>query len=214
MKLTASQRHSLEKATATYQEHIGVAEEYLAQRGLSLQVANTFRLGVVGQPIAGHEQYVGRLAIPYITKTGVVDIRFRAINDDEPKYLGLPGATTHLYNVTATTLQTDYIAVCEGELDTATLASCGVPAVGVPGVNNWKKHYARVLQDFETVYVFADGDQPGQDFAKRLASSLNTVTVINMPEGEDVNSVFAQYGANAILNRMGLSYPEIDEPPY
>ena len=203
MKLTNLQRESLEKATAHYQANIGMAEEYLASRGIPLATANMFRLGVVTEPLTGHENYIGRLAIPYITKTGVIDIRFRLMHQSEaPKYLGLPGANTHLYNVTAAATHSKHIAVCEGEIDTITLSHMGIPAVGVPGVSNWKKHYARILQDFEVTYVFADGDQPGQEFAKKLASTLRNVVVVNMPEGEDVNSVYSKFGAQAILDKF------------
>lgn len=164
----------------------------------------THRLGVVEDPLPGHEPYVGRLVIPYITRTGVVDLRFRAIGEGvEPKYLGLPGATTHLYNVCATLGDSDSVAVCEGEVDTMTLSQIGLAAVGVPGVNNWKKHYNRVLIDFENVYVFADGDQPGTDFARRLAKELPSVTIIQMPDGEDVNSVYCKFGAQFLLDKLG-----------
>lgn len=204
MRHTLSQKKSLESAVTHYQRFIGQAEEYLASRGLTLQDVDTHRLGVVDEPLPGHENYKGRLVIPYLTKTGVVDVRFRAMGESDVKYLGLPGAKTHLYNVLSTFNAQDAIAVCEGEIDTITLNKCGIPSVGVPGVNNWKKHYTRILQDFETVYVFADGDQPGSDFAKNLARELSTVTVIQMPDGEDVNSVYCKGGPNAIRQRIGL----------
>jgi len=62
-----------------------------------------FHLGIVKDPLPGHESYKGRLAIPYITPSGVVDIRFRSINNhpDEPKYMGVPGAKTTMYNAQA-----------------------------------------------------------------------------------------------------------------
>lgn len=204
MRHTLSQKKSLESAVTHYQRFIGQAEEYLESRGLTLQDVAIHRLGVVDEPLPGHENYKGRLVIPYLTKTGVVDIRFRAMGESDVKYLGLPGAKTHLYNVLSTFNAQDAIAVCEGEIDTITLNKCGIPSVGVPGVNNWKKHYTRILQDFETVYVFADGDQPGSDFAKNLARELSTVTVIQMPDGEDVNSVYCKGGPNAIRQRIGL----------
>lgn len=204
MRHTISQKKSLESAVTHYQKHTNLAQEYLASRGLTLEDAATHRLGVVEEPLPGHETYKGRLVIPYITKTGVVDIRFRAMDNSDLKYLGLPGAKTHLYNVLSTFSAQDVIAVCEGEIDTITLNKCGIAAVGVPGVNNWKKHYTRILQDFETVYVFADGDQPGTDFGKNLARELATVIVIQMPDGEDVNSVYCKGGPNAIRERIGL----------
>lgn len=204
MKLTHSQKQLLETATQHYQSTVSAAEEYLATRGLTLQDANSNRLGVVVDPLPGHEQYRHRLAIPYITRTGVVDIRFRSMGIEEPKYLGLPGAQTHLFHVLSTFTAGDFIAICEGEIDTITLNKIGIPAVGVPGVNNWKRHYNRILHDFESILVFADGDQPGQDFAKHLAKELQGVTVIQMPDGEDVNSVYCKQGEQYIKSMIGM----------
>jgi DNA primase len=205
LKLSAAQKQYLASAAQHYARSLHTAEGYLAQRGLTLADGATAHLGVVADPLPGHEQYRGRLAIPYVTRTGVADIRFRSIGDQEPKYLGLPGAKTHLYNVMATFEATNSIALCEGEIDTLTLHyKCGIPAVGVPGVSNWKKHYNRILQDFETVYVFADGDQPGQDFAKHISREIGFVTVIQMPDGEDVNSIYCKQGPGAIREKLGL----------
>ena len=98
-----------------------------------------------------------------------------------------------------------YIGVCEGELDTITLSSCvGIPCIGVPGANSWKKHYTRMLADFERVYVFADGDQPGTEFARGLAREL-PVTIIQLPEGEDVNSAYTKFGSGFIRDRAKLN---------
>ena len=203
MRLTQSQRESLEKAVAHYQQSIHLAEDYLASRGLSLTDANTVRLGLVAEPLPGHEQFTGRLSIPYITPSGVVDIRFRSIGPQEPKYMGMPGVQTKLYNVNALLTAENYIAVTEGEIDAITLNyKCGIPAIGVPGANSWKRHYSRLLQDFEKVFVFADGDQPGQDFAKKVTQEVNGVTTIHMPEGHDVNSTYLIHGAEYFLQKV------------
>ena len=158
------------------------------------------------EPEAGHEQYKGRLSIPYITKTGIVDLRFRALDPAvEPKYMGMAGAETKMYNVLDIERAGDWIGVCEGELDTITLSSLvGIPCVGVPGANSWKKHYTRLLADFERVFVFADGDQPGKEFATSLSKEL-PVTIISMEDGEDVNSSFCKYGADYIRDKIGLN---------
>jgi len=203
VRLTASQREYLEKAVSTFQRSIDLAGDYLNKRGIGPKAANTFRLGVVGEELAGFEQYVGRLAIPYITKTGVIDVRFRAMGPEQPKYLGVPGASTHLYNVMAVLGAQDNIAVCEGEIDALTLHhNVGIPTVGVAGANNWKRHYGKILADFETIYVFADGDQAGQDFAKRMAKELQGVRVVQMPEGEDVNSMYTTHGADWLRSKI------------
>jgi len=157
----------------------------------------------VNDPLPGHEVYKGRLVIPYLTRTGVIDIRFRSIDGNDPKYLGLPGATTHLFNVTSLFKAQDWIAVCEGEIDTITLdLKVGFPTIGVPGANNWKKHYYKLLADFEKIVIFADGDQAGQDFARQLAKELGTVTIISMPDGEDVNSIYTKHGLDFFKEKM------------
>lgn len=203
MKQSKSQKESLGRAAVHYAKHIAGAEDYLARRGITLADAHTAHLGLVVEPLPGHEQFVNRLAIPYITPTGVVDIRFRSMYGEEPKYMGMSGTETRLYNVAAISQATDFIAVCEGEIDAITLTQkCGIPAIGVPGANSWKRHYSKLLQDFERIYVFADGDQPGSDFGKKLAREVQGVIVINMPDGEDVNSIFNKQGTEFFREKV------------
>jgi DNA primase len=206
VKQNASQKDLLDKATTKYAESISQAEGYLKSRGIPLEVARLVSLGVVAEPEVGHEAFTGRLSIPYITKTGVVDLRFRSLNPAvEPKYMGMTGAETKMYNVLDVERAGDFIGVCEGEIDTLTISRCvGIPCVGVPGANSWKKHYTRLLADFERVFVFADGDQPGTEFARSLAREL-PVTIIQLPDGQDVNSMFVQEGAGYFHNKMDLN---------
>jgi len=205
VKQSALQKELLGRAAHKYAESISLAQDYLASRGIPLEVARLASLGVVAEPEVGHEAMVGRLSIPYITKTGVVDLRFRALNPAvEPKYMGLTGAETKMYNVLDVERAGDYIGVCEGEIDTLTLSSViGIPCVGVPGANSWKKHYTRLLADFERVFVFADGDQPGTEFARSLAREL-PVTIVQLPDGYDVNSMFVQDGADYFHQKMDM----------
>jgi DNA primase len=203
MKQSALQKELLGRAADKYAANIYQAEDYLKSRGIPMETARLARLGVVVEAEVGHEAYQGRLSIPYVTKTGVVDLRFRSLNPAvEPKYMGLTGADTKMYNVLDIERATDFIGVCEGELDTLTMSSCvGIPCIGVPGANSWKKHYTRLLADFERVYVFADGDQPGKEFASSLAREL-PVTVVQFPDGEDVNSFYISNGAEAIRQKI------------
>jgi DNA primase len=203
VKQSLSQKESLTKAAKYYHSALAEAEEYLAGRGITMEQATRARLGVVLEPLTGHEAYLNRLAIPYITRSGVVDIRFRSMDLSEPKYMGMAGATTHLYNVGAFFRATSFISICEGEIDTITLDTvCGIPAVGVPGVNNWKKHYTRLLQDFDKVFLFADGDSAGADFAKSLSRELSNLVVVSMPESEDVNSMYRLNGVDYFQQKI------------
>lgn len=203
MKQSVLQKELLGKASKKYAENIYEASSYLASRGITEEAARQAQLGVVVEPETGHEQYAGRLSIPYITKTGVVDLRFRSLNPAvEPKYMGMTGAETKMYNVLDVEKASDFIGVCEGEIDTLTLSKIvGIPCVGVPGANAWKPHYTRLLADFQRVFVFADGDQPGTEFARSLAREL-PVTIVQLPDGEDVNSIFVRDGAGWFLERV------------
>lgn len=197
VKQSISQRESLTRAAKLYHSALYEAEDYLAERGITMEQATRVRLGVVLEPVTGHEAYINRLAIPYLTRSGVVDIRFRALDLSEPKYMGMAGASTHLYNVSALFRASSYICICEGEIDAITLdVACDIPAVGVPGVNNWKKHYTRLLADFDKVFLFADGDSAGTEFGKSLSRELGNIVVVQMPEGQDVNSMYRTNGSD------------------
>lgn len=206
MKQTASQKELLGLASDKYAANISMAYDYLRNRGITQEAARLARFGVVAEPEVGHEAFTGRLSIPYITKTGVVDLRFRSLNPAvEPKYMSMTGAETKMYNVLDIDRAGDWIGVCEGELDTITLSTCvGIPCVGVPGANSWKKHYTRLLADFERVFIFADGDQPGTEFARSLAREL-PVTIVQFSDGEDVNSAYVKYGADYIREKAKIN---------
>lgn len=204
-KLSVSQRRYLKEATGKYAAQVDAAMPYLAARGIDRQTAHTFRLGCVVDALPGDEDYVGRLAIPYLSMNGTTDLRFRALQDGQtPKYLGRPNATTRLFNVTALLTSSPVLAVCEGELDTIVMDSLvGVPAVGVPGAKHWKSHYRLLLEDFDRVVVFCDGDTAGRDFGKGLASELDNVTLVHLPEGMDVNECYQQFGLDYLKGRCG-----------
>ena len=203
MRLSSTQRQFLLQATQQYQKDIHLASQYLQTRGLSVEEASRFHLGVVEHPLPGHEAYAGRLAIPYTTPSGVVDIRFRTMVDSDPKYMGMPGAKTTMFNAQTVLTANKYICVTEGEIDCITLVAKSIhPAIGIPGANNWKPYYAKILDDFDTVIILADGDAPGLEFGKKISRELGNVNIIQMPEGHDVNSIILKEGIEFINDRI------------
>lgn len=203
MRLSNSQRQFLLQATQRYAGTIELATEYLSSRHLSVEEANIFHLGVVEDPLPGHEPYKGRLAIPYITPSGVVDIRFRAMHNEDPKYMGLVGAKTTMFNTKACFVADKYICVTEGEFDCIMMGvKTQHPTIGIPGANNWKPHYSKILDDFEIVIVLADGDAAGLEFGKKISRELGNVNIISMPEGEDVNSMMIKRGSDWVDERI------------
>lgn len=202
--LSAEQRKFFEQAVSTYQADLASdtsALAYLASRGLDPRAANTFRLGVVRRPLPGDEQYRGRLAIPYLTPSGPVNIRFRCLQQHEceghPKYLSREGAGTNLFNVLDLKKDSPFICVAEGEIDAMSLSLAGLPAVGVPGVETWQKHFSRCLEDFEVIYAFGDGDKAGSKFSNFLARETRA-RPIRMPNGKDCNDIFRERGAEGL----------------
>jgi DNA primase len=204
--LSEEQRRFFEQAVSNYQADLAgdtSAQAYLAKRGLGPSALATFRLGVVRRPLAGHEQYANRLCIPYLTPAGVVNLRFRCLKAHEcaaegcPKYLSTEGAGTNLFNVLDLKKDSPFICVAEGEIDTMSLSLAGLPAVGVPGVDTWQKHFARCLEDFDVIYAFGDGDKAGGKFSNFLAREAKA-RPIRMPSGEDCNSIFVKEGPDGL----------------
>jgi len=205
--LSHEQRLFFEQAAATYHQDLAAdqaALSYLARRGFDRNAAIQFRLGAVARPLLGHESYRGRLAIPYITPQGVVNMNFRCAQDHDcktieghRKYLKPEGSSSNLFNVLDLKKDSPFIAVAEGELDTITLSICGIPAVGVAGVKAWQKHFGRCLADFDTVYSFADGDKAGGSFASFLGREVKA-RPIRLPQGADVNQIFQEGGPDAV----------------
>jgi DNA primase len=218
-KLEPKQRQFLETATATYQEaaEIGTspystrAWEYLLSRGFDVAGRARYRLGVVDDPLPGHEQMQGRIVIPYLTPTGVVDLKFRCIEHDDCKangcikYLCADGGGNWLYNARAVLAADDTVVLTEGEFDAMAAGLAGVPAVGYPGTDTWSKngHWPRVFAGLEVVVV-ADGDKAGVAAAKTVAKSLELGRVVRMPAGEDPNSALLRHGAEWFREKLGL----------
>lgn len=208
MKRSESLRRLLERATTQYQDALSPkALTFLTSHGISEATARKARLGVVASPLPGHEPFEGRLAIPYVTRTGVVNMRFRCLEHDDcrtvgcPKYLSLPGAGLNLFHTSAFWAAEREIGVCEGELDALTLSyEVGVPGVGVPGVETWEPHYDRLFYGYQYVWVFADGDSAGRDFAKELLGRLPNAVTVPVPRGEDVSSWTVRDGWEAITD--------------
>lgn len=212
MRLSQQQRDSLELSTSLAQKNLDLAAGYLSGRAVTEESALSFRLGVVGDDApTGDERFRGRLSIPYLTRSGVVDIRYRCIQGHDcsehghPKYLGRSGGSLRLFGTSGLFDPRDYLCVCEGELDTVILRQAGLPSVGLPGANTWKPHFARVLEDYSRVFVFADGDEPGRKLANVLVESLTSaiVSVIEMPVGKDVNDMYIERGAGWLRSKVG-----------
>lgn len=190
------------------------AEEFLAARGIDPEAAATARLGWTANAMPGHEQYGFMLAIPYWNGGGGVSaMKFRQVEDRPgPRYLNQQGSTPGMYNAHAAVLSgSPYVAICEGELD-AVIAHyvCGVNAVAVAGVNNWKKHHPRVLKGFRDIFIVADNDDrednPGQNvLAGTIMSDLPRARNVLLPRGSDVTDYVLANGKGSLAPLLGIA---------
>lgn len=207
--LSKEQRLFLETTASQYAEHLDDAAEWLEGRGIDLDHARYEGLGVVVNPPARHENQAGRLAIPYITDFGPVGITFRCLQDHSckehghGKYSKEKNQPNELYGVRSFDDASDWIGVTEGELDSLVLRQIGIPAISIPGAQNWEDWWPNVFEDLSRIYVFADADDAGMKLYERLRDKLSMpVLRVKLPAGEDVNSTYLKYGADAIVKRI------------
>jgi DNA primase len=110
-----------------------------------------------------------------------------------------------MYNVKDLLIESPVLYVCEGELDTITASAlCGLPTVGVPGANNWQKHFKLLMSDYLKVVVLCDGDEAGRQFGKTVCKEVDSAVAVAMPAGMDVNDVYVNGGREAVLEQVGL----------
>ena len=208
--LNEKQRQSLtESAEKYYNSLTPQALSYLEGRGITKEIVDTYRLGSVVEPSAGHEHAVNRLSIPYLSPAGVVGIKFRSIDGTTPKYLWPTGQKIGLFNVLDLHKPSDTIAICEGEIDTIVLSGLvGIPAVGVAGVSQWKPWFPKLFESYARVLIFADNDvkedgrNPGQELAKRIKEDLDKADIIHLPDNQDVNDIYLAFGVDWFDERV------------
>ncbi len=208
----AQLKSSLEAAVQYNKDLNEEAINFLAGRGISKEVADQYLLGTIVVPVAGHENYKGWLSIPYLTVMGhCVGFKFRRVDEGKPKYGAPLGQKGHLYNVSDIILTSEYIAVCEGELDTIVASAIlGIPAVGVPGVQAWKSHFTRMFTGYGKVYIIGDNDlkedgsNPGAEFSRMVAQEVINSTIVSLPAGMDLNDLYLAKGIEETKRTIGV----------
>lgn len=205
---SAAQKASLEQRLRRFESARPLLLPYLAGRGLDVRAAERFRLGYVEPDDTEPRRYWHRMAIPYLTPTGVVQIRYRRlVEDDGPKYLGDPGTEVTLFHAHATLHARGPVFLTEGEMDTVAVTTLsGYPSVGIPGAKAWQAHphWARCFVGLTHLILPADGDTAGHELADVVRTDLPEVHVVRLPDGDDCNTVLAR-SADEFRARCGLA---------
>lgn len=211
--LTKSQLESLAQVAREYHGALSAeAIAYLVARGISKEAAEYAQLGQITGDYAPHSSYTGWLSIPYIVVgEGVVGFKFRRLGEGSPKYGAPANQKSHLYNVRDLEEESDVLVICEGEFDTLIVSQIlKVPAIGCPGVASWKQHFGKMVMGYERVLIVgdnddkADGSNPGQDFARRVAQEVPNSQIVQLPSGMDITDCYLTEGPDKLRERLGL----------
>lgn len=230
MKRSNGQMPGSVEAAKLYQSQYrgSPAEAYLIARGLD-EGADRWLPGYVGSAKTGHEKYKEHLVLPYLRPAGgphkVATIRFRCIRDEcvkdsdgtyfflkgekerhegHGKYQSLPGDHPRLFNTEALITASPYVAITEGEFSSWAVVLDDVPATAIQGVSAWKDHFDRAFAGYEKVFILGDGDEAGRKMTEKLAERLPNGVPIELPDGEDPDSLRRQFGDGFIRQLLGL----------
>jgi hypothetical protein len=114
--------------------------------------------------------------MPYVDRDGHEQaVRFRLSLDGEDKFRWKQRSKLCLYGLTRLRLARElgYVVLVEGESCAQTLWLHNIPALGIPGANNWKdERDAAELEGIETAYVVIEPDRGGQTLLNLLADSV------------------------------------------
>ena len=73
----------------------------------------------------------------------------------------------------------------EGIWDLLTLTQLGLPALALPGVNNWNSDWAEKYMSEKKVYILFDNDPPGKEYALKYVPEIlrhaKQVKILELP---------------------------------
>lgn len=167
-----------------YAEAKGLPVEFLQKQGLRDQKYQ-------GQPA---------VRIPYRGVDGAEEaVRFRIAleksEEGDDRFRWRTGSKAGLYGLWRLEgiRKAGYVVLVEGESDAHTLWYHGIPALGIPGANNWKAPFAEHLEGVDYIYVVIEPDQGGAALLDKLASSeavRDRLHFLELAEHKDANDLY------------------------
>jgi hypothetical protein len=111
--------------------------------------------------------------IPYADRDGeLLNNRYRIAVGGDDKFRWEKGSTTTLYGLHKLEEAHDagYVLLVEGESDSHTAWYRGLPAIGVPGVDNWRDEWAEHLNGISKIFVVVEPDEAGKKLWENLTA--------------------------------------------
>jgi hypothetical protein len=148
-------------------------EAYAASKNLPLEflTRDDVALGDGTYYIKALGREVSAVEIPYADKNGEqLATRYRVSPGGDDKFRWERGSSTILYGLHKLEEAHDagYVFLVEGESDCHTAWYRGLPAVGVPGVDNWRDGWALHLDDIPKIFVVVEPDEAGKKLWRSL----------------------------------------------
>ncbi|MCK5507653.1 MAG: AAA family ATPase [Desulfobacterales bacterium] len=157
------------------------------------------------------------ISIPYFNENGdQTAVRRRTALISKDKFRWNKGAELSLYGLWRLPETGKSCFLVEGESDCHTLWQNNIPALGIPGANNWKEDRdASKLERFEKIYVVieskSDGtpDPGGESVLKWLkGSSINSrVKLITLPYN-DISEMYC-HSSDQFMDRLNVCVEQV-----
>lgn len=192
-----------------YHSQVGQALDYWTSEGILPHTIKRYKLGYcpkfpLWQETKKDYEYIPSYVIPYFHYGELVSIRHRLKGREgdkyRPEFAGLP---CQLYNVDCldelefSALEPGEVALVEGEKKALVLGQECIQAVGLPGVEAWKRYGAEWLplfKDTTMVYVILDPNAEGmarEITAAFINNGINAIMVLMPCKPDDY---FTRYG--------------------
>jgi hypothetical protein len=114
---------------------------------------------------------VPAVEIPYAARDGeLLTNRYRIAVGGDDKFRWEKGSTTTPYGLhkLEEAERAGYVLLVEGESDCHVAWYRGLPAVGVPGVDNWREDWAGHLNGIPKIFVVVEPDEAGKKLWRSL----------------------------------------------
>lgn len=200
------------------------AGRYLIKRGLDFEIANQHGAVQIGNPDVLWQSLLSEFGEQRLHAAGLVSktdrflfarhrLLFVYLDDDAPVYFQARDITGELvvkelclaglhssvpYNAGLLREGPNEVYICEGCLDTLSALQLGYPAVGVPGVNGFRREWFDLFRGVRQVNILFDNDEAGRRQAAELRSQFRMrgirTDAYRPRDLKDVNDLLQQKG--------------------
>jgi twinkle protein len=197
-------KRTFKKSAAKVEKASNKVLDYLKLRGISETTCKVYGVGDDGK---------GNIAYPYIKDGVQVAIKYRPahkIKDGERKMWREEGTDTTVLFGAQTVEGTEKLHITEGENDALALYEAGIRTiVSVPNGSedlNWVEANWPWLDQFKTIVLCGDNDEPGRDMVEKLIPKLGEYRckVVELP-CKDANEFLVKQGKEKLLETVNTA---------